>query len=76
MESSKRTRVVLLAREKRAITNYYIIKPYVQQKNVSDFNPTVDKQHFLILHCENENLVKAGWLTRYVGLKMFHPIDS
>jgi hypothetical protein len=45
MESSKRTRVVLLARE--AITNYYIIKPYVQQKNVSDFNPTVDKQHFL-----------------------------
>jgi hypothetical protein len=48
MESSKRTRVVLLAREKRAITNYYIIKPYVQQKNVSDFNPTVDKQHFAL----------------------------
>jgi hypothetical protein len=32
MENSKRTRVVLLAREKRTITNYYIIKPYLQQK--------------------------------------------
>jgi hypothetical protein len=32
MEISKRTRVVLLAREKRTITNYYIIKPYLQQK--------------------------------------------
>jgi hypothetical protein len=26
-------------------TNYYIIKPYIQQKNVFDFNPNVEKQH-------------------------------
>jgi hypothetical protein len=32
MESSKRTRVVQLAREKKAITNHYIIKSYLQQK--------------------------------------------
>jgi hypothetical protein len=48
MESSKRTMVVLLAREKRAITNYYIIKPYLQQKNLSDVNPTVEKQHLAL----------------------------
>jgi uncharacterized membrane protein len=29
MESSKQTRVVLLAREKRTVTNYYIINPYL-----------------------------------------------
>jgi uncharacterized membrane protein len=45
MENSKRT---MVTREKRAITNYYIIKPYLQQKNVSDFNPTVEKQHFAL----------------------------
>jgi hypothetical protein len=32
MESSKQTTVVLLEREKRAITNYYIIKPNLQQQ--------------------------------------------
>jgi hypothetical protein len=36
MESSKRTMVVLLAREKRAITNVF------------DFNPTVEKQHLAL----------------------------
>jgi hypothetical protein len=47
MENPKRT---MVAREKRAITNYYIIKPYLQQKqkNLSDFNPTVEKQHFAL----------------------------
>jgi hypothetical protein len=46
MENPKRPMVAL---EKRAITNYYIIKPYLQQKkNVSDFNPTVEKQHFAL----------------------------
>jgi hypothetical protein len=45
MENSKRT---MVAREKRAITNYYIIKPYLQQKNVSDFNPIVEKPHFAL----------------------------
>jgi hypothetical protein len=45
MENSKRT---MVAGEKRAITNYYIIKPYLQQKNVSDFNPIVEKQHFAL----------------------------
>jgi hypothetical protein len=64
--------VVLLAREKRAITNYYIIKPYLQQKSVSDFNPTIEK--LCILHCENENLIKADWLTMWVLEEMFHPI--
>jgi hypothetical protein len=49
MEGSKRTKVVLLARQKRAVTNYYIIKPYLQQPNS-------------ILHCEN--LIKADWLTK------------
>jgi hypothetical protein len=43
MENSERT---MLAREKRAITNYYIIK--LQQKNVPDFNPIVEKQHFVL----------------------------
>jgi hypothetical protein len=61
---------IMVAREKRAITNYYIIKPHLQQKNVSDFNPTVVNS---ILHCENENLIKADWLTMWV-LEMFHPI--
>jgi hypothetical protein len=45
MENSKRT---MVAREKRAITNYYFIKPYLQQKNVSNFNSTVEKQHFAL----------------------------
>jgi hypothetical protein len=27
-----------------------------------------------ILHCENENLIKADWLTMWV-LEMFHPIN-
>jgi hypothetical protein len=45
IENSKRT---MVTREKRAITNYYIIKPYLQQKNVSDFNPNVEKQHFAL----------------------------
>jgi hypothetical protein len=52
-----------LAREKRA--NYYIIKPYLQQKT------------FLILtqpcgetaSCINENLIKADWLNNYVDIK-------
>jgi hypothetical protein len=49
MESSKRIMVVLLAREKRAITNYYIIhKAIPSTKNVSDFNPTVEKQHLAL----------------------------
>jgi hypothetical protein len=29
-------------------TNYYIIKAYLQQKNVSDFNPTVEKQYLAL----------------------------
>jgi hypothetical protein len=38
MKSSKGTRVVLLAREKRAITNYYIYYKVISSKeNVSDF---------------------------------------
>jgi hypothetical protein len=45
MENSKR---MMVAREKRTITNYYIIKPYLQQKNVSDFNPIVEKPHFAL----------------------------
>jgi hypothetical protein len=45
MDNSKRN---MVAREKRAITNYYIIKPYLQQKNVSDFNPNLEKQHFAL----------------------------
>jgi hypothetical protein len=28
--------------------NYYIIKPYLQQRNVSGFNPTVEKQHLAL----------------------------
>jgi hypothetical protein len=39
----------MVAGEKRAITNHCIIKPYLQQKDVSDFNPTVEKQHFALL---------------------------
>jgi hypothetical protein len=69
MENSKRT---MVAREKRAITNYYIIKPYLQQINVSDFTQLWRNS---ILHCENENLIKADWLTMWVlKLEMFHPI--
>jgi hypothetical protein len=41
MENSKRN---MVAREKRAITNYYIIN----KKNLSDFNPAVEKQHFAL----------------------------
>jgi hypothetical protein len=58
MENSKRT---MVAREKRAITNYYIIKPYLQQINVSNFTQLWRNS---ILHCENENLIKADWLTK------------
>jgi hypothetical protein len=70
MESSKRTMAVLLAREKRAITNYYIIKRYLQQKR---FLILTQLWRNSILHCENENLVKADWLTMWV-LEMFQTI--
>jgi hypothetical protein len=70
MESSKRTMAVLLAREKRAITNYYIIKRYLQQKR---FLILTQLWRNSILHCENEKLIKTDWLTMWV-LKMLHPI--
>jgi hypothetical protein len=59
MESSKRTMVVLLEREKRAITNYYITKPYRQQKT---FLILTQLWRNSSLHCENENLIKTDWL--------------
>jgi hypothetical protein len=62
--------VVLLAREKRAITNYYIIKTYLQQKT---FLILTQLWRNSILHCENENLIKADWLTRYVGIRDVPP---
>jgi hypothetical protein len=72
MESSKRTMVVVLAREKRTITNYYIIKPYRQQKT---FLILTQLWRNSILHCENENLIKADWFTTSMWvLEMFHPI--
>jgi hypothetical protein len=48
--------VVVLAREKRTITNYYIIKPYRQQKT---FLILTQLWRNSILHCENENLIKT-----------------
>jgi hypothetical protein len=54
MENSKRT---MVAREKKAIQIIILQShTYLQQKNVSDFNSTVEKHS--ILHCENENLIK------------------
>jgi hypothetical protein len=70
MESSKRTSVVLLAREKRAITNYYIIKPYLEQKTFLILTHLCRNS---ILHFENENLIKTDWLTRYVGIRDVPP---
>jgi hypothetical protein len=66
MESSKRTMVVLLAREKRAITNYYIIKP----SNKKTFLILTQLWRNSILHCENENLIKTDC---YVGIKDVAP---
>jgi hypothetical protein len=62
MENPKRT---MVAREKRAITNYYIIKPYLQQKKKT-FLILTQLWKNSILHCENENLIKADW---YVGIR-------
>jgi hypothetical protein len=47
MENSKR---IMVAREKRAITNYYIYYKAIpsKKKNVFDFNPTVEKQYFAL----------------------------
>jgi hypothetical protein len=61
MENSKRT---VVAREKRAITNNYIIKPYLQQKKTFLILTQLWKNS--ILHCENENLIKADWLGMWV----------
>jgi hypothetical protein len=67
MENSKRT---MVAREKRAITNYYIKRHTVNKKT---FLILTQLWRNTILHCENENLIKADWLTMWV-LEMFHPI--
>jgi hypothetical protein len=45
-----------------------LYKAIPSTKNVSDFNPTMWKNS--ILHYENENLIKADWLTMWI-LKMF-----
>jgi hypothetical protein len=62
MENPKRT---MVAREKRAITNYYIIKLYLQQKKKT-FLILTQLWRNSILHCKNENLIKADW---YVGIR-------
>jgi hypothetical protein len=68
MKSSKRTRWFYW-RERRG-PNYYIIKPYLQQKT---FLILTQLWRNSILHCENENLIKDDWLTRYVGIRNVPP---
>jgi hypothetical protein len=68
--------MVLLAPQKRAITNYYIIKPYLQQKTFLTLTQLFGETASRIVKTTGENVIKADWLTidNYVDiLEMFHP---
>jgi hypothetical protein len=69
MENSKRT---MVAREKRAI-QIIILQSHTFNKKT--FLILTQLWRNSILHCENENLIKADWFTTSMWvLEMFHPI--